>query len=335
MTVHEILDPTGLTSLPSGPVDRLAPEAWAMTRPDLHLAASEADHLLARASVWWSSRPSDPENPESRVGMIGHLDGSDDGAVSSLLVRACSVLRERGCDRVVGPMDGSPWHAYRVVSEEAPEGEVHPPFALEPSPPIRTRSWLEAERFEEVAGYHSALVPRLPDREEALRDRTGAAEAHGVTLRPFDPERAEPELDALYRISLESFARNPFYVPIPREAFLASYRPLVQRVDPRLIVVAERGGEAVGVCFGLPDLAQVARGEAIDTVVVKTVAVLPEMGGRGLGSLLVLAVEEAARRAGLSRSIHALMYDGNRSVRISRQSDVRVIRRYALLGRAV
>ena len=372
MTVRRLTNPADLAALPPGPTPPLGAGAWAVTRPDAHLAATDARGLVARASVWWRPRPTDPEHPGAAVGMIGHLDASGDGEAAAVLDAALDALREHGCTRAVGPMDGSPWHAYRVVlgygvpgagyaaggsrqdAAEAggdrhgapgagpggtpypvPGTPSHPPFALEPSPPAGTERWLRAAGFETVETYHSALVDGLPDRAAALRQGLRAAQASDVTLRPFDPARAEAELDALYRISLDVFARNPFYVPIPPEAFLATYRPLVSRVDPRLVVVAERGGETVGICFGLPDAAQAARGAAVDTVIVKTVAVAREASGAGLGGLLVLAVEEAARRAGLSRSIHALMHDGNLSVRISAHRPRRVIRRYALLGRAL
>ena len=82
----------------------------------------------------------------------------------------------------------------------------------------------------------------------------------------------------------------------------------------------------------MPDAAQAARGEAVDTVVVKTLAVDPEARGAGLGGALVRAVQERARRKGYRRAIHALMHDGNASTRISRRLG-RPIRRYALLGR--
>ncbi|MEM6326160.1 MAG: GNAT family N-acetyltransferase [Bacteroidota bacterium] len=334
MTVHSLSDPARLGALPDGPTPRLTLEEWTLTRPDLHLGATEAGRLVARASVWWTPCPVDPDRPEARVGMIGHLEGGRE-ALASLLEDAMEVLRDNGIHRVLAPMDGSTWHAYRVVTDAAPEGVPHPPFALEPTSTPEVTGALEVAGFTPIAHYHSALVPHLPDRSADLVRLGTEAEKVGVGLRSFDPTRAEDELDALYRISREAFARNPFYVPIPCEAFLATYRPLVDRVDPRLIVLAEQGGSVVGVGFGLPDLAQAARCEAVDTVVVKTVAVLPEAAGQGLGSLLVLAVEEAARQAGLSRSIHALMHDGNRSVRISRHSDVQILRRYALLGRDV
>ena len=141
-------------------------------------------------------------------------------------------------------------------------------------------------------------------------------------------------LDAIYRVSLAAFPDNPFYTPLPRDAFLATYRPLLPHVDPRVVWLASRAGEPVGFAFGVPDLAQAARGEVVDTVIVKTVAVVPEARALGLGGALVGALHEAARGAGYGRAIHALMHDANASVRISEHTG-RPMRRYALLGRAL
>ena len=338
MTVRTITDPADLSGLPSGgpatggaaPLSR---GAWAVTQPDAHLVAVENGALVARASVWWRNTPDDPERPGARVGLVGHLDGRDGGAMSSLVAASLDVLRRHGAARALGPMDGSTWHSYRVVSDDAPSGTAHPPFAMEPWPAERVAEALRGNGFESTAEYHSGLFPTLPDRSGDLRRRLASAEAEGIALRPFDPSRADAELGTLYDLSLDAFAHNPYFSPISREAFLATYRPLVPRIDPRLLILADQDGEPVGVVFGYPDWAEASRGGTVRTLVFKTLAVRTASMGRGLGSLLSLALEEAARGAGLTRSIHALMHDGNRSVRISQSRDVETLRRYALLGR--
>jgi GNAT superfamily N-acetyltransferase len=88
-------------------------------------------------------------------------------------------------------------------------------------------------------------------------------------------------------------------------------------LSPELVVLAERAGELVGFLFALPDFAQAQRGEVIDTVILKTLAVLPSLAGMGLGSLLSAAVHTRAYHLGYRRAIHALMHVENRSRRIS------------------
>jgi GNAT superfamily N-acetyltransferase len=86
--------------------------------------------------------------------------------------------------------------------------------------------------------------------------------------------------------------------------------------------------------FALPDVLQARRSGAVDTVILKTIAVDPAVAGMGLGGVLMDLVQRTARRLGFTRAIHALMHEGNVSRRISHRY-ARQIRRYALFERRV
>ena len=321
--VHEVAGPSPRLGL--GGVPEAGPEEWA-ARPDAHLVLVRDRQLVARASLWWRATHA------PGVGYVGHAAWASVAAGVELLTAALARLREAGCGSALGPLDGSTWRRYRVVTDPAPSGTAAPPFALEPFPPPRVGEALRAAGFAPVARYVSTRVDRLPDRADAwsaTRRRLGAA---GLTVRPFDADRADGELARLVPLALEAFADNPFYTPLPEADVRALYAPLLAENDPRLMLVAERGGELVGFHLGVPDFAQAARGEAVDTVICKTLAVAADARGHGLGGALTLGLEEAARQLGLTRSIHALMHEGNDSVKIGRHG-ARLLRRYALLGR--
>ncbi len=330
--LHRLDHPDRLAALPDGPIAPLGLREWALTRPDVHLAWVRDGALVGRASLWWTDPPPVPGRPDAVAGRIGHAAWAS-GDVGEELVRAgLDDLSANGCTIALGPLDGSTWFAYRVVTDEAPGGVRQPPFWLEPTLPAVVAESLGAVDFEPMEHYLSSLVEALPDEAARLATDLRQLREDGTDVRPFDAERGEEELEALYPLLLRSFADNPFYTPLDRGRFLASYRALLPHVDPDLILVAERDRQPVGVALGLPDLAQAARGEAVDTVIVKTLAVDPDERGAGLGGTLVRAVQEAARGQGLTRAIHALMHAENTSVRISRHLGV-PIRRYALLAR--
>ena len=155
----------------------------------------------------------------------------------------------------------------------------------------------------------------------------------GVIVRPFDVSRTDTELHAIFRLLLASFERNFLYTPIAEEEFLLDSRALLPFVRPDLTLLAERDGQLVGFLMALPDVLQAQRGQPVDTVIVKTVAVAPVVSGCGVGSALVALAHDRARRLGFRRAIHALMHDSNVSRRISRRS-ARVFRRYVLLARS-
>ncbi|MEM1043350.1 MAG: GNAT family N-acetyltransferase [Bacteroidota bacterium] len=331
MTVHRLDAPdAGL----AGPLAPLAPEMWALTRPDRHLAVTEEGECVARASLWWRNTPSLPDDPAAHVGLVGHVAAARDEAAGAVLAAALDELRTAGAAYALGPMDGSTWQAYRLVTETAPEGEgPEPPFFLEPWTPPEAVAWFRQAGFAPVAGYYSARVPALPPRADALGEAEARLAETSLRLRAFRLEQAEAELGRLYRVALAAFAGNPFYTPQPEAVFRASYRQLLPHVRPELLVLAERESALVGFVFAVPDLAQAQRRETVDTVIVKTVAVHPDARGEGLGGALVLRVQEAARRLGFRRGLHALMHEANVSVRISRHNSAYPMRRYALFGR--
>ena len=322
--VHALADLDGAT----------VPAAATLTRPDDALGLVRDGAVVASCALWWR-QPLHVDGATARVGRVGHAEWATEADGAALLAAALDRLRAEGVDRVVGPLDGSTWFGYRVVTVPAPGGgEAVPPFALEPWPAPVVGAAFAAAGFAPVARYLSSRVDVLPDESARLGAEAEALADALIALRPLRAGAAEAELRALHPLLLVAFAENPYYAPLDVDRFLALYRPLLAHVDPDLVLVAEREGWPVGVVLAVPDVAQAVRGEAVDTVVVKTLAVAPEARGRGLGGALVRAVQEAARAKGYRSAVHALMHAGNESVRISRHLG-RPIRRYALLGRAL
>lgn len=264
-------------------------------------------------------------------GLVGRWEAQDVAAGRILLEEACRHFAERGVARVLGPMNGDTWHAYRLVlppgeQPEPPGGLVVPTFPGEPSnPPEAADAWRDAG-FDIVARYESAIVTDL-----TAAAGTATGRPPGVTFRTLDPDRFDEELALLHAISLRGFAANPYYAPIERAEFVALYAPLRPFVDPRFVEFAEDAdGETLAFlfCFPLP-----ARGGP-PLLVAKTIAVVPEARGQHLGALLFARAHVRANELGFAGVIHALMHADNASTRMSSREQGRVFRRYALFGRA-
>src|SRR5262249_53673062 len=131
-----------------------------------------------------------------------------------------------------------------------------------------------------------------------------------------------------------AFRNNFLYTPIGEAEFLGQYSAIRPHVRPELALLAERGGELIGFLFTIPDLLQAQRGQKMDTVILKTLAVHPEHGGLCLGSVMMGRAHEIARQMGFTRAIHALFHESNRSGRISSHT-AQVFRRYTLYQRAL
>ena len=295
-------------------------------RADGHLAALDpAGAITARCSLWWRSAP---PLPGHRPGIIGHYAAGAEAAGATLLKAAGRELAARGCTVAVGPMDGNTWRSYRLITRTSPR----PAFFLEPDCPAGGAGHFELAGFKPLARFFSAMTGRLDDPPLSAPDHSGRLTGCGIILRPLELERFEEELSRIYPLCLASFKDNLLFTPIPEEEFVSMHRPLRPFLSPGLSWVAEFKKTAIGFVFALPDILQARRGETIDTVILKTLAVAPEFRGVGLGQELVAACQSAALGRGYRHVIHALICEGNPSRRISAHY-ARPIRSYALFAK--
>lgn len=291
------------------------------------LAVVRSGGEVARCMLWTRQTPGYQGKP---VGVIGAYAAEDEQAGVALLKAAVRRLGERGFELVVGPMDGSTWRRYRMVTNRGSE----PPFFLEPDNPDDWPDHFQAAGFMPLARYCSGLNedltitdPRVPEAMRRLADA-------GIAIRTIDMRRYEEELLAIHALSLEAFAGNFLYTPISAEQFLAMFAPLRAHIQPQMVLLAEQEGTLVGFAFGIPNLKQAERGEAIDTAIAKTIAVRPGRSGAGLGSVLLDQLQQAARRLGYRRMIHALMHENNRSRQMTARFG-RPFRQYTLYARSI
>jgi hypothetical protein len=266
----------------------------------------------ASCRVW----PDGPNWDGAPAAAIGKLEFGSAEAGAALLNQACEQLRGVGRNRVLAPMDGDTWHAYRAVTQS----DGSPPFALEPRSGPHDVAALRTAGFETVTDYVSA---RAPVPQPGGR----APDVPGVAVQAWDGQGADALLDRLFALAGGSFADKLFFKPIERDDFLALYRPMLAAIDPRLVLFAfDPHGDLAGFLFGLPDWAQ---GATPDTAILKTYA--SRRGGAG--HLLAHEFHGRARDLGYTHVIHALMHVDNVSLERSAMHGGTIFRRYSLFGR--
>lgn len=303
---------------------------------DEHLVTLRGDAPQARCSLWWRATPA---LDDQRLGYIGHFAACSDTdnqeraatAARGLLADACRRLAERGCTRAVGPIDGSTWHRYRLVTERGDE----PPFFLEPDNPDEWPVYFRDAGFAPLAHYTSASdldLRRLDPRAADVAERMHALD---VCIREIDPQQFASEVDRIFDVSLVSFRSAFLYSPIDRAQCRLLYEPLAKFIKPELVLIAERGEAPVGFVFAIPDWLQAQRGAAVDTVIVKTIAILPDPAYSGLGGLLLARCRERIVDLGYARAVHALMFDGNVGSRRLSDRFGATMRGYTLFARPI
>lgn len=322
----QIKTPADCAKAGAGSLPAFDPQLLLRHAPDEHWLRLDADGApTARVSLWWTSAP---PHATHRLGVIGHYAATDERSGTELLHHAAARLAERGCTLAVGPMDGNTWRRYRLVTERGAE----PTFFLEPDNPSEWPVHWTGAGFTALASYFSALNPDLTHEDTQVARAGERLSRIGVRLRPLDTTNLDADLRRIYAVSARAFTANFLYTPLPEADFLAQYSALRERMRPELTLLAELDGEAVGYVFTLPDWQQAARGEAVDTAIVKTVAVLPERRCAGLGAWLVAETQRAARALGYRRAIHALMHESNNSLNLSGRYAT-PFRRYTLFGK--
>ena len=144
----------------------LTPEKLELDAPDQHLQIVDGDQILARASIWLNG----PQlQPSQATGLIGHYAADSLETGRAMLEFACETLQRAGCVAAIGPMDGSTWKSYRLVSDAgssdassdsssaASSQTTEAPFLLEPHNPLGWNAHFLESGFAVLASYHSSL----------------------------------------------------------------------------------------------------------------------------------------------------------------------------------
>jgi hypothetical protein len=188
-------------------------------------------------------------------GMFGFLEIEEDPEIlGALLGAAAGWLRERGRDRMVGPMDFTMNDESGVLIE----GFDRAPMVRQPwQPPYYARLCEEAGLSKavdlfmwelDISGRHK-VMPIIWELAEQLEPK------HGITIRKMTRRGLRRDLDAFAEIYNEAWSRNWGFVPYSK-ADLDAYAQELQLVfDRDWFMVAENSeGDAVAVAITVPDI---------------------------------------------------------------------------------
>lgn len=191
---------------------------------------------------------------DSRWGTFGFLELEDDPeAMTALLDAAASWLRERGCERMVGPMDFS-------MNEESGvliEGFELDPMIRQPWHPPYYQRLCEGAGLEKAMDLYSWEL-EIGDREDMLPvlfelDKR-AREEHGVTIRRMSRRHLRREMDGFAEIYNAAWAQNWGFVPYSKTDLDAYTMDMHLVFNRDWFMVAEKDGETIAIAITLPDI---------------------------------------------------------------------------------
>jgi GNAT superfamily N-acetyltransferase len=221
-------------------------------------------------------------------------------------------LRERACERMVGPMD----FAMNDESGVLIEGFELEPMIRQPwQPPYYQQRCEQAGLAKamdllswklEIAD-RARMNPILPQLAERVVSK------HGITIRKMSRRHLRSDLDIFARIYNAAWSRNWGFVPYSKQDLDAYALDLQLVYDRDWFMVAENEHEAVAMAITIPDIHQVYkkmqgrllplgwwhylnRAKIIDRVRIGFLGVMPEYQHTGVAAALYLEHFDMAER---------------------------------------
>jgi len=195
-----------------------------------------------------------------RDAMFGFFEtASDPEVASALLATAAEWSRERGRERLLGPMDFTTNDEIGILIE----GYERQPMILEPWHPPHYRQLIEAEGFGKAMDVQmwELQFGELKDGVRFDPSIHAAAEKglreEGITIRSMRKREMADEVRRFMDVYNEAWGDNWGFVPITDAEAEFQAKNLKQVIDERWAYMAEKDGEAVGAALTLPDVNQV------------------------------------------------------------------------------
>jgi len=235
---------------------------------------------------------------------------------SSLWNSLLQEARQHEISLLKGPVNGSIWHQYRCIKEAGRQNY----FKAEPFSKAYYYDFFASKNPSAEISYYSAsrepltIVLRVVDRS-ALDTMARL----GFSIR-VAKEISLVELRRIAEISRLVFSGSWGYTKLSENEFLRLYSH--EKLDEHLnaLYLLYKDDEIVGFCS--------TSKENATTLICKTIAVLPQYQGMGLGNALAYTIHSDAAEAGFTKMIYALIRDGNNIQNFPKDGAV-IFRRYA------
>lgn len=214
-----------------------------------------------------------------------------------------------------GPINSTIWHQYRVIKYSNNQYSF---FNSEPlSMPWYYKMLKSLGPVEEV-DYYSGRRDQFGNITELTKPSYEKLLAEGYRFHHTGIITLEL-VKTLHRMSYEIFRQSWGFCKLDEQDFRSLYSD--EKIDKHAgeLYLAHKGDELVGFC-------STVRNE--NCLIMKTIGIIPQMQGKGIGNALVYMVHHDAMIKGISGIIYALIRDVNK-IRFFPKDDVTIFREYA------
>ena len=292
---------------------------------------------------------------QDQVGFFGFFESINDSAVSkALLDAAADWLRSHGLVSMRGPVNPT----MNDVAGLLVDGFDRQPAIMMPYNLAYYESLLVEYGFNRAMtmwAYYAHTKLLKTDKMKRGCDLI-MRKWPSLAVRQLDMSNFESDTRLIMDIFNEAWSENWGHVPMTEAEFQQLAKEMKQIIDPRLAVIVEDDGEAVGFAVSLPDLnyafKTMGSGRLLPTGLAKLLYLatsgvireirMPLMGvrkshhGKGLDAMLVWETQKAAVKMGVLGCEMSWVLDNNLRLRNSLESMGGVIdKEYAMLECAI
>lgn len=181
---------------------------------------------------------------------------NDPEAAAGLLKAACEWAVARGVDKIVGPMNLSTNDECGMLLE----GYDRPPVLLMTYNPAYYHNFMVAAGFEKAMDLwawlsaEQGLQAHLTEKMRRVVDKVKGR--YGLVIRPVNLTDWNNEVERIKLIYNQAWQKNWGFVPMTDAEINRLANNLRAILDPDLVFMVEKEGEAVGFSLSVPDVNQ-------------------------------------------------------------------------------
>lgn len=191
---------------------------------------------------------------EEKTGFFGFYESINDENVAKALFEAAeNWIRERGMDRMRGPMNPSTNDTCGLLVDAFDQ----PPVLLMTYNPPYYQDLFEKSGLEKSKDLYAYYMDTsVPISDKIKRIAGLIKKRHKLEIRPANMKKLRQELEILKGIYNDAWSKNWGFVPMTEAEFDHLAKELKSIVVPELAIFAYVDGEPAGFSLALPDMNQ-------------------------------------------------------------------------------
>lgn len=223
---------------------------------------------------------------------------------------------ELGAQKLTGPIQGTTYFPYRFISES----DGSPFFRGEYFSTVDEHDFLMDQKPSDVKFFRSGYRTTFDGIMHVSKPYYDGAVEKGFEVKT-QSEVNENLFRSVFDMVGNIFGMNWNFNAMSADEVQAFYKSEFGVKQRMALQTLHLNGEMIGFCRYIENDAE--------TLICKTLGVLPQYQKLGLGNAAVYEMHRRAKEAGYNRMIYALIYDGNRVQQNMPKDDSIIFRKYA------